>query len=44
VDTLIVNGDVVVDEGHTTRINEDAVASDAEKAADRLAQAAGVDR
>jgi cytosine/adenosine deaminase-related metal-dependent hydrolase len=43
VDTLIVNGEFIVEEGHMTRIDEREVASAAEKASARLAQLASVD-
>jgi cytosine/adenosine deaminase-related metal-dependent hydrolase len=42
VDTLIVNGEFIVEEGHMTKIDEREVATDAEKASARLAQLAGV--
>ena len=44
VETLIVNGESVVEEGHMTKLDENAVASAAEKQGARLAEAAGIDR
>ena len=44
VEALIVNGEVVVEDGHTTRLDEDEVASAAKKESVRLAQTAGVDQ
>jgi cytosine/adenosine deaminase-related metal-dependent hydrolase len=44
VEALIVNGEFVVEEGHTTGVDEAEVAAAAEKESTRLAQAVGVDR